>query len=82
MGVVASVPNGDDVDVSASGLPEGAQLDGERGRPSWRPGQDDVGSHAIKITATDVRGASSIGALVIEVSDELPPPRQPGGRQP
>ena len=75
-------PDGDDVDYSVSVLPPGARLDSEDGTFSWRPGADHVGSHPIDVTATDVWGAATTGSLEIEVSDELPPPRQAGVRRP
>jgi para-nitrobenzyl esterase len=74
--------DGDDVDFAVSGLPTGAELDPETGRLRWRPSPEDVGTHVLAVTATDVWGATDSGTLTLEVSDGLPPPRPGGGRRP
>jgi hypothetical protein len=79
--LAASDADGDDVDVSATGLPAGAELDGERGRLSWRPGADDLGTYVVEVIATDVWGAATRETLEIVVSNELPPPLRSRGRR-
>lgn len=51
--VFTSDPDGDEVRLSVSSLPEGANFDPASGEFSWTTTASNIGSHEIKFTATD-----------------------------
>ncbi|UCF64402.1 MAG: tandem-95 repeat protein [bacterium] len=62
--------------LSASGLPAGANFNGNSGNFSWIPRDDQQGNHQITFTARDSQGGSSQISVSITVED-VPPPTPP-----
>ncbi len=77
--VHASDLDGDQVLLSATGLPFGAAFDDTSGTFSWTPTADDGGVHAVTITASDGYGSSSITVTITVNVLNHPPVADPGG---
>ncbi len=73
-GAFADADTGDTLTYSAtrqdgSALPSWLSFDAATGRLSGTPGNADVGSQAVRITATDAAGASVSDVLIVQVAD-------------
>lgn len=72
--VSLSDPNGDPLEVTLQGLPDGAQWDAATYTLSWTPTVADVGEYSIVIEAVDPRGgtATQSFSLTVEVPNYPP----------
>ncbi|MFC5355124.1 beta strand repeat-containing protein [Azospirillum himalayense] len=73
-GAFADADTGDTLSYSAtsldgSALPAWLSFDAATGRLSGTPGNADVGSQAVRITATDAAGAATSDVLIVQVAD-------------
>ena len=74
--LVASDPDGEDVDFSAAGLPPGLSIDSETGVVSGTLGYESAGEYSVTATATD--GADPADQpFTWSVADALPPSSVP-----
>ena len=69
--VSASDPDGDQVKLTAEGLPEGASF--SKGRFTWKPKSDQVGLHSVTFKASDGKGGTHSITVRIKVRDISPP---------
>lgn len=71
----AEDPDGDSVELSASGLPGGANFDAGSGTVTWQTGADQSGTYNFTVTASD--GTDSVetsGTIIVNLPP--PPPQQ------
>ena len=73
--VSAEDPDGDSVRYAltdtidgASALPEGLSIDPFSGAISWNPGEDQIGSYLIGVSASDGRGGATTTTFTLEVA--------------
>lgn len=71
--VGADEPDGEDVSLSATGLPQGATF--ANGIFDWTPSYSQSGEYTITFIATDSKGNSSQSKINISVADVNRPPR-------
>lgn len=67
--VAASDADGDPIELSASGLPEGAAFHAPTGSFAWTPGFDQAGTYDVTFTATDGLG-TDVETVTITVQDD------------
>ncbi len=60
------------VTLSASGLPAGANFDGQTGAFSWDPAGAPAGSYPVRFSATDAAGATDSTEVVLDVVSGAP----------
>ena len=70
----ASDADGDDLDYSVSGLPQGANFDQQSGEFSWRPGNDAQGNYRLDFSVSDGKLEDS-ESMTITVGDVNQPPQ-------
>lgn len=66
---LANDPDGDRLTYSLVTSPNGMVIDRDSGRISWLTDDQDIGSHAVALSVTDVRGGSAVQTYRISVVD-------------
>lgn len=69
--VAVADADGDEVTVSADGLPEGAQFEASTGAFSWTPSDDQMGTFTVTFTAMDSKNVKVQKTVTFTISDKM-----------
>ena len=65
--VIATDPDGDDIEITLNNAPEGMSFDKETGIVIWEFDQDNIGNYKFSITTTDSYGATATQNLDLNI---------------